>query len=227
MIPAKTKIVSTVLKCVIILSVSVGTILSAVAGRAAFMGGGTVFLYFTIQSNVAVALISLAGLFFLWRKGKVPLAWQVVKYVGAVAITLTGTVFCFMLAPTMGALAWNVQNVLTHVVVPMTAVADFLLTGAYGNIRYRNVVFVLVPPLAYVIFAGVGYVRGWNFGSGRNYPYFFLNWGSPAGAVGFTDELPFLGCVWWILILMVGLLLVGLLYLVLLRALRTRTRKPE
>jgi len=30
-----------------------------------------------------------------------------VKFVGTVAITLTGLVFCFVLAPTMGKCAWN------------------------------------------------------------------------------------------------------------------------
>ncbi|MBP5194169.1 MAG: hypothetical protein J6126_05515, partial [Clostridia bacterium] len=46
--------------------------------------------------------------------------------------------------------------------------------------------------------------------------YFFLNWGSPAGAFGFTDELPFMGCVWWILALLVLLLVVGIVYLLIL-----------
>ena len=39
--------------------------------------------------------------------------------------------------------------------------------------------------------------------------------GSPAGAFGFTSELPFMGCAWWILALLLFLLFVGFAYLML------------
>ena len=59
-----------------------------------------------------------------------------------------------------------------------------------------------------------------QFAEGYNYPYFFLNWGSPAGAFGFTDALPYMGCAWWILALFCALLIVGMLYLLLLDGLK-------
>ncbi len=43
--------------------------------------------------------------------------------------------------------------------------------------------------------------------------YFFLNWGSPAGAFGFTDELSYMGSAWWIPALFVFLIIVGFVYL--------------
>ena len=224
-ISRKSRIISLTLKAVVILSAVIRTVLSAYAGNRAFMGGSVVFMYFTIQSNLAAALVCLIGAALLFKKGRIGNAWYVVKFVSAVAITLTGAVFCFVLAPTMGGAAWNVQNILTHVVVPVFAVADFFVTGVYGEIRKRSVFFVLLPPLAYVIYAGIGYVRGWQFGFGTNYPYFFLNWGSPAGAFGFTDTLPYMGCVWWILTLMIGLVLVGLAYLAVVRKLKKRILK--
>ena len=223
-IPPKSKAVSLLLKAVVILSAVIGTVLSAEAGRRVFMGGSTVFMYFTIQSNIGVALISLVGAILLLRGCRIGNAWLVVRFVGAVAITLTGAVFCFVLAPTMGRSAWNLQNILTHVVVPLTVVADFFVTGIRGRIGRRNIVFVLLPPLFYAVYAGIGFVRGWEFSPGRNYPYFFLNWGSPAGAFGFSREIPFMGCVWWILALLGLLLLVGFLYLAVLDAIRKRVR---
>ena len=57
-------------------------------------------------------------------------------------------------------------------------------------------------------------MNGWEFATGVNYPYFFLNWGSPAGLFGFSDELPFIGTGWWILVILVFLIIVGLVYLV-------------
>ena len=72
--------------------------------------------------------------------------------------------------------------------------------------------WVIVPPVLYVIYAGVGYVRGWEFIRGLNYPYFFLNWGSPAGAFGFTKGLPYMGCAWWLALLLLFLIAVGRCY---------------
>ena len=207
------KILSVVLKAVVVLSAVLGTILSAIAGRSAFMGGGSVFMYFTIQSNIALAVICAVGLVLLLRGKPVPDRWYTVKFVGTVSITLTGMVFCFVLAPTMGNAAWTPANILTHVVVPVCAVADFFVTGVCGRIAKRKILWVTVPPLVYAVYAGIGYARGWEFSPETNYPYFFLNWGSPAGAFGFSKELPFMGCVWWILALLVLLLLCGAFYL--------------
>lgn len=213
----KRKTTSYILKGIVVLAAVSGIWLSAAGGRNSFMGGSRVFMYFTIQSNLAIALICAAGGILMLRSGRIKDWWFVVKFVGTVSITLTGAVFCFVLAPTFGPKAWSLQNILTHVIVPVAAVADFFVTGIYGNIRMRDIVFVTLPPLAYVIYARIGYVCGWEFSKGANYPYFFLNWGSPAGAFGFTGELPYMGCVWWVGLLLIGLLLVGAAYLLILK----------
>lgn len=184
------------------------------------MGGRRVFMYFTIQSNIAIALICAAGMFLMAGERQVRNAWYIVKLMGTISITLTGGVFCFVLAPVMRTNAWNIQNVLTHVVVPAAAVLDFFVTGVFSGLKRRHVLFGVLPPLAYVIYAGIGYAAGWEFAEGVNYPYFFLNWGSPAGAFGFTKELPYMGCVWWILLLLVLLLLVGVFYVAIIHLLR-------
>ncbi|MCR4677702.1 MAG: Pr6Pr family membrane protein [Lachnospiraceae bacterium] len=207
------KCLSYILKTVVFLSAVIGTFLSAYAGRMTFMGGKTVFMYFTIQSNIAIAIISAIGCFLLWQRKVPSKVWYVIKFVGTVAITLTGVVFVVVLAPTLGVHAWNVQNILTHVVVPVAAAVDFFVTVSGVNIGKRNVIYVIIPPILYAIYAGIGYVLGWEFAAGVNYPYFFLNWGSEAGAFGFSSELPFMGSAWWILVLLVFLIAVGYCYL--------------
>ena len=218
-------------KCIVILSALAGVILSAVASSQTFMGGKTVFMYFTIQSNIAIALICLIGLIRILQNASIGSTWYIVKFVGTVAITLTGAVFCFVLAPTLGANAWNPQNILTHVVVPIVAVLDFFLTGTAGDISKKSVIYVTIPPILYAIYAGIGYVLGWQFGVYQgepiNYPYFFLNWGSPAGVFGFTDGLPYMGTGWWILLLLVLLIVVGLCYLFILDALKIRSLSSQ
>lgn len=103
----KQKSVSITLKLVTIISALSGTFLSAYAGRNSFMGGRTVVMYFTIQSNIAIAVICAVGLLKLLKNKKVSNLWYTAKFIGTVAITLTGIVFCFVLAPTMEKYAWN------------------------------------------------------------------------------------------------------------------------
>ena len=98
-IPIKTRAFSLILKGIVVLSASVGVFLSAYASRNTFMGGSRVFMYFTIQSNIVVAVLSLIGAVLLLRPGRIPDAWYVVKFVATVSITLTGVVFCFVPAP--------------------------------------------------------------------------------------------------------------------------------
>lgn len=209
------KMISYILKCIVIVSAAVGTVMSYLAGRYSFMGGSHVFMFFTIQSNIAIAIICALGYYFMNNGKEISKVWYIIKFVGTVSITLTGVVFGLVLAPTLGANAWNIQNTLTHLVVPVVSVVDFFVMSNAAEIRKINVLYVIIPPILYAIYAGIGYVQGWQFVEGANYPYFFLNWGSEAGAFGFTNELPFMGSAWWILVLLVFLIAVGYAYLAL------------
>lgn len=219
---APRRALSLALKAVVILSALTGTYFSYAAGRGSFMGGRQVFMYFTIQSNLLMAVLCFAGAVILLQKRRVSDWWYVVQFVGTVSITLTGVVFAFVLAPTMGHRAWTLPNTLTHVVVPIASVADFFTSAVCGWLRKSSVVYVMLPPAAYAVYAGIAYLAGWEFAKGVRYPYFFLNWGSSAGAFGFSNELPFMGTVWWILAILLFLLAVGTLYLTLLAALQKR-----
>ena len=218
------KKISYLLKIIVFVSAVVGTILSYLGSQDSFMGGSRVFMFFTTQSNIVMAIISLIGLCYMIRVRAVGQVWQVVKFVGTVAITLTGVVFCFVLAPTLGDDAWNIQNILTHVVVPVFSVVDFFVVSTAFDIKKKSVFYVIIPPILYAIYAGIGYANNWQFVEGYNYPYFFLNWGSKAGAFGFTNELPFMGTAWWIQALFIFLIIVGYIYLVIAELLRNREK---
>ena len=212
------KTISFVLKAIVIISAIVGTVLSYFGGRNGFMSGTKVFMFFTIQSNILIAIISAIGVCILLKGRDIhnfAKAWYVIKLVGTVSITLTGVVFVFVLAPTLGAEAWNIHNILTHVVVPLAAIVDFFVISGVTRLKKTNVLFVLIPPILYAIYAGIGFAKGLIFVEvfNLNYPYFFLNWGSPAGAWGFSKELPFMGCAWWILAIFFFLLVIGCIYL--------------
>lgn len=220
MMSTKRKVLSLILKLVIVVSATVGVYLSATDGLIAFMSGSRVFRFFTIQSNIAIAIVCAIGAVLLLRNKPIANGWFVFKFVFTVAITLTGAVFCVMLAPTLGDQAWTMRNILTHVVVPIASIIDFFVTGVYGDIQKKHIPYVTLPPLAYVIYATIAYIAGVEFAPGKNYPYFFLNWDSPAGAFGFCKGLPFMGCVWWILLLSLLILGVGLIYVLLLNKMK-------
>lgn len=215
--------ISLLIKLIIAASAITGVLLSASA--KGFMGGRTVLLYFTIQSNLWIAAVCLAGAVMLALGLHIRDWMYIVKLVFTVAISLTGFVFCFILAPTMKGSAWNIQNILTHVVVPLLSVADLLIFDSSFSYKPWHSLYTMIPPLYYVAFAAVGYVQGWNFGRGKNYPYFFMNWGSPAGAFGFTRELPFIGVFWWLIVLIIFLTVVSLLFIVLMR--KTTVKKSD
>ena len=173
------------------------------------------FLYFTIQSNLWIAATLAA--FAVWQIVKmfkpsakdIPEAMWRLKFVFTVSITLTGVVFCAVLAP-----------VLTHVVVPVCAIAD-LFVAKHDAPDFGIVVWALVPLIYYLAFATIGFVLNWDFGNGRNYPYFFLNWTSPAGVFGFGGGGEyFMGTFWWILVMIALVSGIALAYAAILKRVR-------
>lgn len=132
------KKVSIAMKLIVILSAATGIVMSASAGRNTFMGGSRVFMYFTIQSNIAAALMSIAGGYYLLRKKAAGRIWRIVKLAITVSITLTGVVFAVLLVPILGGVAWSVPNTLTHLVVPLAAVADFFLVMPGAEMKKKE-----------------------------------------------------------------------------------------
>lgn len=184
------------------------------------------FLYFTIQSNLWIAATLAA--FAVWQIVKmfkpsakdIPEAMWRLKFVFTVSITLTGGVFCAVLAPTMSGTFGNAANVLTHVVVPVCAIAD-LFVAKHDAPDFGIAVWALVPLIYYLAFATIGFVLNWDFGNGLNYPYFFLNWTSPAGVFGFGGGGEyFMGTFWWILVMIALVSGIALAYAAILKRVR-------
>ncbi len=142
------------------------------------------FAYFTIQSNLLVALTStvLARDPALDRRG-----WRVVRLAGIVGITVTGLVHFFLLRPLLdldGA-DWAADKLL-HMVVPVLALAAWVWVGPRPRFAWREAAYALAWPLAWLAWTlVVGQVDGWV-------PYPFLDaeqegWGSVAVvSVGIT-----------------------------------------
>ena len=183
------------------------------AQSSAFMGGGSVFFFFTVQSNIfiiAMALIFLINeiVLLISKKSFINQTLLFIKYVATVAITVTFLVFFTMLAPLMGVdylLSFN--NFSLHAIVPILAIIDFIIFDTDINLTYHNSLLATISPISYVIFVYVGAIFKLQYGENLYYPYFFLDFEKN----GFLFEKGF-GILSWILILLAGICGLGFLY---------------
>lgn len=126
------------------------------------------FLFFTILSNILVAVTATA---LAVAPDRAPgLVERVARFDAVLAISVTAAVYHTLLAPTydkIGAEAF--ANQLFHSVVPAMAVLGWLASGPRGEADRRVVGWSLVYPLAWLVMALVrGAVLSW-------YPYPFVD----------------------------------------------------
>ncbi len=166
-------------------------------------------LYFTQLSNVWIGLTCLAfGIASILEqiKGKKLIReWlYALKFIFTVSITITGIIFCGLLAPFADYNIWTFSSVITHVVVPILSVLDLFL-GQDGHIlKFRHTFTALIPPAAYFLVASILCILRVDFGKGDCYPYFFMNLHSDVGLFGFKEAArPEIGTFYWVVFLLI------------------------
>ncbi len=170
-------------------------------------------LYFTNLSNIWLFLATL--LILLPIKNKYRRTLYINRYIFTVAITLTAIIFCCVLAPYADASyhAWSTSGVITHVVVPVVAVADFFVDKEKVFISKKEILACLIPGLIYTFLCTMLFFFNFDFGRGDNFPYFFFNYFSPAGLFGFSRVFPYvMGSFYWLTLIILTIILVALLY---------------
>ena len=178
-------------------------------------------LFFTSQSNLWIAALFIAMLIISRTKRlsdntRVKNFLYILKYVFTVSITLTGFIFCAVLAPgssNVGYNAWTAASILTHVVVPVLSIADFFVDTYRVSLIKRHILLAALPPLLYSVFASVLCIMRVDFGRGEPFPYFFFNYYSPAGVFGTSDVMPYrIGSFYWIVFMLFLIIGVGAVY---------------
>lgn len=210
---------SKILKILTVILAFVGLILNFVFAKAdGYSHFSKRLLYFTSLSNIWIALIFILILAEpLFKKGKkMKDVLYIIKYVLTVSITLTGFVFTVILAPGAGNAsynAWTPWSLIVHVFVPSLSIIDFFIDGYKISIEKKHVPLVLVPPFLYVVFSSILFFLNVDFGRGDPFPYFFLNYSSPAGFFGTSDEMPYvIGSFYWLIVLSLLVFGLGALY---------------
>lgn len=207
--------IKTIIKIAIKAALAIVGILGIVftAQSSAFMGGASVFFFFTVQSNIfviAMALLFLANeiMLLIAKKSFINQVLLHIKYVATVAITVTFLVFFTMLAPLMGVdylLSFN--NFSLHAIVPILAIIDFILFDTDIQLTYKKSLIATIAPISYVIFVYVGSIFKLQYSDNLYYPYFFLDYETN----GFFLEKGF-GVIPWVIILLAGICGLGFLY---------------
>ena len=176
-------------------------------------------LYFTAQSNIWLGVTFLLILFLPFIKAcnneRFKNILYLLKYAFTVSITVTALVFCCFLAPFSPSdyKPWTLSGFLTHVFSPLFAIADYFFDNHEIKFKHYYLPFSLLPPLIYLICASVLSILGVDFGRGVNYPYFFLNFFSPVGFFGFSNQKPFvIGSFYYLVILTIIILFLGYIF---------------
>ena len=168
-------------------------------------------LYFTNQSNLWVVLIYILSLLPLAKTIEKSVFFA--KYIFTVCISLTSLMFCSFLGPFADKSyhAWSVSGILTHVITPVLVIIEFFIQRHRFFINKKAVLCTLIPPLIYLTCTSILFFINLDFGRGENFPYFFLNYFSPAKLLGFSNELPyFMGTFYWFILILLIILSLGI-----------------
>ncbi len=175
-------------------------------------------LYFTAQSNIWIGVITLFILFsyLMPYREKRERRLYLLRFYFIVSITMTGVVFCGLLAPfapKYGFTVWSLSSLCTHVLTPVLAIVDFFVDKRAFPINKRHVFLSVLPSLFYFSTAFLLEYLRVDFGKGVPYPYFFMNFRSPVGVFGFSKNPPFImGTFYWFLLFPTLLLFIAYLY---------------
>ena len=139
------------------------------------------FLYYTIQSNIEIAILCFVSLLFIFSKKEIPSIVYTLKFIFTVAITLTGLVFNFILYPasifsTHPLNPLSTANFFTHIFVPILSLVDFFAFDYKLKITKKTFLLGLITPLIYFIFVMFCTKVGIRFNGNLFVPYFFLDY---------------------------------------------------
>lgn len=132
--------------------------------------------YFTVLSNVFEGVASLLLVISL-RRGGVSHGVFAAKYLAAVTVAVTFFVVALFFGPWIGyAPLYRSANFWFHLVIPLTAMLEFVFWDRFDIISRREVFLAPLPALVY----GVVYAAALIFLGGEDF-YGFAHWGLPVG----------------------------------------------
>ena len=155
------------------------------------------FMFYTILSNLlAVVMFTFLSIQMLRNRTKPsrgsPGRYTRLEMICAADLLVTLMVFWVLLVPEVPtAYLWTFDNIAVHTVTPLLCLIDYILFSEPGRIKYRDVYYVCIFPIAYVAFTSLAGIAGYEysfsatFGNAASgamdtapvrFPYFFLDY---------------------------------------------------
>ncbi len=217
-------IISILWKLVVIVFAAIGVYLQAKLDGGLFKT--YVFLYFTILSNMGIAIISALLLMLgicerIMKKKLIPHWLLTVRFMFVTAMFVTLVVSLALLAPFKSqAYLFSLRNLSVHIFAPIAAVVDFLVFDKSFRCRLRTCFWGFVLPAFYLAVTLLISIKGITYSNGSNFPYYFLDYRT----LGWTTfENGQIGVLWWIL-LIAGIIFVISFLLTILKVLINKLR---
>lgn len=195
MLSSTNRSVSNVYKIILLVVVLYG-LYSSIFKPEFEMNGLHSLCYFTIQSNILVALFLLYALIY----PELTRFRAVARGIAMLSISVTGAVFHFVLVPQFPdffSAGISFTQHLLHTIAPLGFIVDWLQFDQKGQMRLKDILYWVIYPLLYwVVFTAYGNISGL-------YPYFFMD----IGEIGISTALI------WLLALTVFFTLIGFLFI--------------
>ncbi|MDR2749810.1 MAG: Pr6Pr family membrane protein [Clostridiales bacterium] len=125
--------------------------------------------------------------------------FPVIGLIAAIDLLLTLVGFWALLAPISAMsddFTYGFMNMTLHTYVPLLCFVDFLLFSGNKSLKYKQIYWVLLFPLAYVAFVSVAGLLGKTYespsepGIVRRFPYFFIDYDQVGiGVLGYVAGL--------------------------------------
>ncbi|MBP5471646.1 MAG: hypothetical protein J6Y12_03125, partial [Lachnospiraceae bacterium] len=141
--------------------------------------------FFTVLSNIFCGIVAAVRIVFFIFSKKFPV---ITKMMSASAVGLTFLIIAAFLQPLYPDLnLYEGGNRYFHLIVPLLAMAEFIIFRAKEKIPFRYTFYSAVLSLAYGIFyLGNILINGVGTWPETNDWYGFLNWGFPVGIAIFA-----------------------------------------
>ena len=146
-----------------------------------------VLYYYTAQSNIlAIVLFGMLSVRTLtgFRKDNEKNACYFPRFsmICTIDVLLTFIVFWILLVPQLAGTfpLWTFSNLAVHAFTPLLCLVDYILFAEPRRLKYRDVYYVTIFPLCYVVISSIIGLSGHIYGIASDglpvrFPYFFFD----------------------------------------------------
>lgn len=152
----------------IIMSFGAWIAMFSAGGDALSASGWGSLKYFTVLSNLYMALVAVPSIIYLVlsliKKEWIMPSWaKILYFTGVVSVAITFLVVLFFLAPTSENffIMYKGSNFFFHFLIPVMAICDFILLKPFPEMKFRLTPIGLIPVLLYGIFYICNYYGHW------------------------------------------------------------------